>query len=148
MSSLTSVNFYLHTHLYTFLNISFPILIFPESPDHVGDPILQILSLKPKLYSVKNLRHTKKRAKGVSTALVRDKLTHAHFNEVLETQNPIYLEHTTFISRKLQLYTETYSKKSVTCVDLKRYWKGVTSVPFGYPTSDPENENVLLFDIE
>ena len=95
-----------------------------------------------------NLHHTKKRAKGVSSSLVHGKLTHSHYKNVVETKNPIFLEHTNFISKRLEIFTQTFTKKSITCIDLKRRWGKVNSVPFGYPVHDVNKPDKLQFDIE
>jgi hypothetical protein len=118
----------------------------------VTDPIAEVICLSPKMYSIlgaeqqeeeedveiepvnKRARFQSKRCKGVPHTYVTNTLTHERYRAALLNDQ---VESATFIgirSYNHQLFTETYSKRTLSSFDNKRYLMPdrISSLPYGH----------------
>ena len=100
-----------------------------------GDPILEVVSLRPKMYCIKTDLKEKKTAKGVNSGVVKEQLMFSDYKKVYEDEahSPLYTTQRNFISVRHELRTVEQRKKALTIADSKRYWVSLNeSLPFGH----------------
>ena len=102
-----------------------------------GKIAYQFVGLKAKMYSLKSSAGEQNRAKGVSTRIVRNKLTHDDYVTCLQDQHTNYAIHTRINQQCHQLYTIKQNKKCLSPFDDKRYIlnDGITSYAYGHKDS-------------
>ena len=110
-------------------------LPFPPSSlsDECGDSIMaECICLKPKAYSYstfsrygcdeeEHLAETKK-LKGISRCVVKNKISHSDYRQVIETTLPMRHEMRLIRSKNHLLYIQNLEKTSLSLWDDKRYW--------------------------
>jgi hypothetical protein len=99
-----------------------------------GKQISKVICLAPKIYSVLTDDSIIKKAKGVSSAVVKNEIEFNDYDNTLKTGEAIYKSNTSFRSFDHQLYTIKTEKKSLSAYENKRYLleDGITSYPYGY----------------
>ena len=99
-----------------------------------GKQISKVICLAPKMYSVLTDDSIIKKAKGVSSAVVKNEIEFNDYDNTLKTGEAIYKNNTSFRSFDHQLYTIKTEKKSLSAYENKRYLleDGITSYPYGH----------------
>ena len=103
-----------------------------------GDEYLEWVLLRPKAYSMltKNMKAQKK-AKGVKKATIKKVINHSDFVKAYEESRELYYTQRRIASRLHHMETLTFSKKSLSSADSKRYWVNHNdSLPFGHYSLD------------
>lgn len=85
--------------------------------------IVEFCGLSAKLYSYTTNKNTgEKKAKGISTAVIKHKLTHEDFvRTVKDSTSFMYVDMDLIRSKNHQLYYQTVRKVALSALDLKRY---------------------------
>ena len=99
-----------------------------------GVPIIEFVGLRSKMYSyVKENGKGGMTAKGVKRYVIRNKLTHENFKDVINTKGRMRHSMNTIRSKKHNIGTYEMKKITLSCFDDKRYLleDGVTSYAYG-----------------
>ena len=95
-------------------------------------PIIEFVSLCPKVYSYITEEKNEKRNKGINTCVMKE-LKHDNYKNVLEDNINIQKEQLNIRSYRHQLFTENNNKICLSCSDDKMIRTGPNSgFPFGY----------------
>ena len=95
-------------------------------------PILEFISLCPKVYSYTTEEKNEKKNKGVNSSVMKE-INHENYKNVLENNIRISKEQCNIISLKQQLFTRTNDKICLSNIDDKMVRDGPNSGhPFGY----------------
>ena len=99
-----------------------------------GEQAHQFVGLKSKMYSLKSDLSERKRAKGVSSRVIRSKVTHEDYLNCLKEKTVSFAEQTRIAQQSHQLYTMKQNKKCLSPFDDKRYLfdDGVKSYAYGH----------------
>jgi hypothetical protein len=100
-----------------------------------GQPILEFIGLKPKLYSIKfNNKNSISKCKGIQKAVVDKYITHQHFKKTLKGDRVFYSETRSIKSKNFNLRTIKQNKLTLSCFDDKRFIKDdlINTLPFGH----------------
>jgi len=97
-------------------------------------PIEEFVGLRTKMYSLKYDKHEKRVAKGISTSVIKEDLTHKMFKETLFNTIEKLNTMIQFRSYNHVIYTIQLNKKSLSAYDDKRYIlkDGVTTLAYGH----------------
>lgn len=93
--------------LYNTENASVPGLMKDETK---GNPIVEFVGLKPKMYSLKYRNTAKKTAKGIKKSVIENELTHEHYRNCLFNQKKIRSTMNMIRSKNHELYIESVNK--------------------------------------
>lgn len=85
-----------------------------------SEPALEFVGLKAKIYSLKFGKRRKKRAKCVSTHVVRKQITHQHYLDCLQKLKTTIAKQTRIGQEKLQIFTFQQNKIGLSLYDDKR----------------------------
>ena len=109
-----------------------------------GEPYREWVLLKPKCYSMETIaRKVAKRAKGVKRATVKKKITHKDYYQAYKEKKHIYHTQMRIGSKKHNLTTTTFTKKSLSSFEDKRCWlKSNFSLPYGHYTLDRQRPSI------
>ena len=102
-----------------------------------GVPVVEFVGLRSKMYSyVKENGGGGMTAKGVKKYVIRNKLTHENFKNVINTKGRMRHNMNTIRSKKHTIGTYEMRKVTLSCFDDKRYLleDGVTSYAYGHHT--------------
>ena len=108
-----------------------------------GEKIYEFFGLKPKMYSILSKHEEKKRAKGVSTRVVKKKLTHDDYKDCLFNPSKKFYRHQKRIGQENHLlFTMNQNKVSLNSFDDKRYlWDdGINSYAYGHHSISSKQE--------
>ena len=97
--------------------------------------IREFIGLKAKMYSVKSTNGKESiKAKGVSKAAVKKKLSHDHYRNVINNQQTIMVTMNAIQSKKHELMTLCTNKKTLSIADDKRYIleDGISTLAYGH----------------
>lgn len=97
-------------------------------------PIREFVGIRAKMYSMDCGDHEKKRAKGVTKAVIKKRLTHALYLSTLRNEEIRRDKMTRISSVKHQLNTTCFNKISLSPFDNKRYLlgDGISSYAYGH----------------
>jgi hypothetical protein len=110
-----------------------------------GVPIVEFVGLRSKMYSyVKENGKGGMTAKGVKRYVIRNKLTHENFLNVIDTKSIMRHSMNTIRSKKHNIGTYEMKKITLSCFDDKRYLldDGVTSYAYGHHGIEELEERV------
>jgi hypothetical protein len=112
-----------------------------------GDPILEFVGLRAKMYSMRMKSSEKNVAKGVSKAVIRNKLTFDKYKESLFKCQSSKAKMVRFQSENHQIYTVETNKIALSPADDKRYLcdDGIRTLAYGH--IDIEMEQILQAQI-
>jgi len=108
-----------------------------------GVPIKEFIGLRSKMYSIKlDNDIEKKTAKGIVKCVIKNRLKHEIYRDILESGGKLYSEMKIIRSEKHQLYTMSLSKISLSAYDDKRYIShdGIQSYAYGHYKITRESE--------
>ena len=107
----------------------------PEHPNHLEDPLLVAMSLRPKCYITVSLNDVTKKAKGVIKSCLKNQINVDHYYQCLKTNRSSEFIQRKFVSKRQKLYLESFKKICLSTLDFKRFWlaDGIHSVPFYLP---------------
>jgi hypothetical protein len=91
-----------------------------------GEPILEYVGLRAKMYSVRTKHDEIKKAKGISKRVVENEITHDDYKRTLETGVPMTHVNTSIVSDKHVLKTQETKKISLQTGDTKRVNENIT----------------------
>ena len=104
--------------------------------DEMGSRLIfEFLGLKAKMYSVKSTSGKEcVKAKGVSKAAAKKKLSHDHYRHVIETQQTVMVTMNAIRSNKHQILTLCANKKALSVAYDKRYIldDGISTLAYGH----------------
>ena len=86
-----------------------------------GVPVREFIGLRSKMYSLKYGNHEKQTAKGIKTSVVRKRLRHSMYRDVLLNEHVTLETMNVIRSHKHQPYTEAVNKLALSAYDDKRY---------------------------
>lgn len=116
--------------LYNTENASVPGLMKDETK---GNPIVEFVGLKPKMYSLKYSNTAKKTAKGIKKSVIENELTHEHYRNCLFNQKKIRSTMNMIRSKNHELYIESVNKVGLSPFCDKRYHlNDIDSYAFGH----------------
>ena len=99
-----------------------------------GKPITEFVGLKPKMYAYSTETKEEKRAKGVSSVMVKGSIRLNDYKDVVLNKTRLYVEQNSIRSYKHQIYTIQQRKLALSGIDTKRYIldDGITSLAYGH----------------
>ena len=99
-----------------------------------GQPIIEFIGLKSKMYSYKTAKKNNKTAKGVKKNVIKSELDHSHYLETLQNSKIMHHKMKTIRSDHHQISSYNLNKISLSCYDDKRYIldDGITSYAYGH----------------
>jgi len=111
-----------------------------------GEPIVEFVGLRPKMYSFITCDHEHHRAKGIQKAVVERKLRHDHYKAQLETPQSNKLINTRIASDHHRVYTVQCKKDGLCSFDDKRWLNddGITTRAHGHYTLRQEVVDLQL----
>lgn len=96
-------------------------------------PMKEFTALNPKVYSFESAHECSKKLKGISKVVVKKEITHADYNNVLETGKKLNRDVVSIRSFEHQLYTVKTNKTALTAYYDKMFMNDKnTCSPFGY----------------
>lgn len=105
-----------------------------------GEAGIQFIGLKSKMYSLKSTKEEKKRAKGISTPIVRKHINHQDYVNCLLHEKITYAKQQRIGQQLHQLFTIQQNKKCLSPFDDKRYLLpgGIESLAYGHKEIDEQ----------
>ena len=99
-----------------------------------GDPIVEVVAIRAKLYLYRTASKTDKRAKGVQKSVVQKSIGLDDFIDGIYQNKDAYRDARTITSKKHEIYTVQSRKKAICSYDDKRFilQGNVVSLPFGH----------------
>ena len=99
-----------------------------------AEPIEEFVGLRAKMYSIKTSDKEKKTAKGVTKAVVRNRIRHVHYREILENAGARRDKMRMIRNERHQMYTVEVNKTSLSAYDDKRYIleDGIHTLAYGH----------------
>ena len=99
-----------------------------------GENVLEFVGLKSKMYSITSASSEKKRAKGVSTHVVRHKMRHSDYVDCLQQLKTSLEKQIRIGNEGHDLYTMTQNKVGLSPFDDKRFIlaDGLSSLAYGH----------------
>lgn len=99
-----------------------------------GNPIIEFVGLRPKMYSFITCKDEHHRAKGIQNAVVKKKLRHDHYKAQLEKPQSNKLINTRIASNNHRVYTVQCNKDGLCSFDDKRWINddGITTRAHGH----------------
>ena len=97
--------------------------------------IVEFIGLKAKMYSVKSASGGEIcKAKGVKKSVVKKRISHEHYKNVIRTQKRVMATMTTLRSKNHQINTLCSNKKALCVADDKRYIlnDGISTLAYGH----------------
>jgi hypothetical protein len=91
-----------------------------------GEPILEYIGLRAKMYCIKTKHDEIKKAKGISKRVVDNEITYDDFKKTLETGVSMTHVNTSIVSNKHMLHTQETKKISLQTGDTKRVNENIT----------------------
>ena len=106
-----------------------------------GEPIIEFVGLKSKMYSYQTATKNSKTAKGVKKNVIKSDLDHSNYLETLFHSKVMHHNMKTIRSEYHQISSYHSNKISLSCYDDKRYIldDGITSYAYGYSSKKLKN---------
>jgi ribosome-binding factor A len=120
-----------HHRLYSTLNKK---VVGKFKDECCGNPIVEFTGLRPKMYSIKMLDHEIKKAKGISTVVVKKDLKHKMYVDCLLKQHQMKNTMVGINSDHHHMGLYKYNKISLSPLDTKKFIMddGITTLAFGH----------------
>ena len=104
-----------------------------------GEPIEEVVALRPKMYSIMKAGSDIKKAKGVKKNVIEREITHEHYKEALFGRKQCMYKMKIFRSEGHEMYGMCINKTSLSPFDSKRWiaGDGVHTLAYGHRAIRP-----------
>ena len=98
-----------------------------------GEPIIEFVGLKSKMYSYKTETKNNKTAKGIKKNVIKSEIDHSNYLDCLQNNEIMHHKIESIRSEYHQISSHEINKVSLSCYDDKRYIldDGITSLAYG-----------------
>ena len=98
-----------------------------------GEPMLEFVGLRAKMYSYRTAATEVKKLKGIKSSVVEHNINFAHYKECLNSHKRMTAEQTLFKVTKHHVQTVVQNKISLSSYDDKRYLlNNISSLAYGH----------------